>query len=88
MLADQVLANGGQDPLTFKSSEPVGTGPYRIRSWLPGGNLVLEAFPGHRQPLHADKDEQRLEVAHDRPGSGFKVGLAKDLFLVGRHGRR
>lgn len=25
-----------------------GTGPYRIRSWRPGGPLLLEAFEGHR----------------------------------------
>jgi peptide/nickel transport system substrate-binding protein len=26
----------------------VGTGPYRVRSWTPGGDILLEAFPGHR----------------------------------------
>jgi peptide/nickel transport system substrate-binding protein len=27
---------------------PVGTGPFRVRSWRPDGDLVLEAFPGYR----------------------------------------
>jgi len=27
--------------------QPVGTGPYRVKTWLPGQSLLLEAFPGH-----------------------------------------
>ena len=30
--------------------QPVGTGPYTVRSWTPGGDIVLDAFRGHRAP--------------------------------------
>lgn len=29
---------------------PVGTGPYAVRAWTPGGDAVLDAFRGHRAP--------------------------------------
>jgi len=29
-------------------SHPVGTGPYRLRQWVPGSRVVLDANPGYR----------------------------------------
>jgi peptide/nickel transport system substrate-binding protein len=31
-----------------EGSPEVGSGPYRVASWVPGGDTVLEAVPGHR----------------------------------------
>jgi peptide/nickel transport system substrate-binding protein len=37
---------------------PVGTGPYRVRAWTPGAQVVLEAFPAHwRGRPHLDAVE-------------------------------
>jgi peptide/nickel transport system substrate-binding protein len=33
---------------TVKDAPPVGTGPYRVKSWKPHGDTVLEAFDGYR----------------------------------------
>jgi peptide/nickel transport system substrate-binding protein len=40
--------------------QPVGTGPYRVVSWTPSGDLVLEAFPGYRNPPAIPRVEYRV----------------------------
>ena len=41
-LSALLISKPGADP-----AHPVGTGPYRLASWTPGGDTVLEAFTGH-----------------------------------------
>jgi ABC-type transport system substrate-binding protein len=51
---------------------PVGTGPYRLKSWLRGQKIVLEANPGFR------------DTRYPQPPAGDSAGATVAKGLVGR----
>lgn len=53
---------------TREGDPPLGTGPYRIASWSPGGTTVLEAFSLHRNgpPAVRTLEFRAVSAAHDR----------------------
>ena len=42
-------------------SEPVGTGPFRLREWVRGSRVVLEAHPGYRSIAFPASDDPALQ---------------------------
>jgi ABC-type transport system substrate-binding protein len=59
---------------------PVGTGPYRLKDWIRGQKIVLEANPDYRDEKYpsapADGDKRDAAIARDSAG--------KKLPIVGR----
>jgi peptide/nickel transport system substrate-binding protein len=55
------------------SGRPVGTGPYRVQAWTPGGHVVLEAFPAHWRGRPALDSVEFLAV----PDGARRLGLVR-----------
>jgi peptide/nickel transport system substrate-binding protein len=78
-VAREVVETYGDDSNRVME-HPVGTGPYRLKSWTRGQKIVLEANPGYR------------DETYPRPGEGSEPGDAavananagKKLPIVGR----
>jgi peptide/nickel transport system substrate-binding protein len=61
-----------------KDGSPVGTGPYRVRSWSSGGDAVLEAFPSYRQGKPAiDAVEFRVMIDPLEREAAVRAGTAQ-----------
>ena len=59
---------------------PPGTGPYRVRSWRPGGPLLLEAFDGYRGEPPSIREVEFLEVPD--PAARARALAAGEVHLI------
>jgi len=65
-VAREVVEAYGDPATGWVMSNPVGTGPYRLKSWRRGQQIVLEANPGYRRetyPAPQDPADEALVAA-------------------------
>ncbi len=65
-VAREVVEAYGDPATGWVMSNPVGTGPYRLKSWRRGQQIVLEANPGYRRetyPAPQDPADEPLVAA-------------------------
>ena len=68
------------------ATEPSGTGPYRLATWLPGQRLVLEAAPTAASPapwfarvtFEVERDPRQRLVALESGAADLAVGVVPD----------
>jgi ABC-type transport system substrate-binding protein len=76
-VAREVVEAYGDATTGWVMANPVGTGPYRLKSWRRGQQIVLEANPGYRAETFPDSSD-----AGDRPLLAAMKG--KSVPQVGR----
>jgi ABC-type transport system substrate-binding protein len=75
-VAREVIEHYGED----STSHPVGTGPYRIKTWKRASQIVLEANPGYREEYF-----DSTPPAGDAEGEAvYRALKGKRLPIVGR----
>jgi oligopeptide transport system substrate-binding protein len=62
-VAREVVESAGEDI----RSQPVGTGPYRLKEWKRASRVVLEANPNYRGLRFPESSDPRQDAAADRP---------------------